>query len=436
MGNFEIAPWLHYECIRCGLCCRRGFSIWCPLPDRIRLGDIPWGERHPELAGKQLFIPLRENYRIALDKSGACVFLDGEGRCIQHTELGFDAKTLACKMYPMTLAHSFGRVHVGLLFSCPAVVDRRGPSLQQQEADLKKLQKEMDSLFPPPPFNDETAFDATRSITFRNLRFLEESVIEALGDESLPLTRRILFAGNILDLMDNASDDQLSASAFHESLIHYREKARESAANCGLKRASLGLFERFFLRQLLGMASSLTEAGLLSSSFSARIRARLRRIFVALRHMSGRGDIPLQETDWRRITGSGTVSRRRVTFRDVEAVSAYHLPAESEDAISRYLRTRIAARTYFGSEGWGLSVLPGMRTILTLASLVIWFAKAHAASSGREAVTHEDIRSGIILVEHAFGHMSSVDTGMAARPLAIATRAGWPQKVLLATMLS
>lgn len=440
MGTYEIAPWLHYKCIQCGLCCKRGFSIWCPKQDRARLEKVDWAGKYPHLEGKALFHPHRSHYRFAIGEDGCCVFLDPNNGCLQHNELGYDAKVITCKMFPVTMTHSFGRVHAGLLFSCPAVVDDAGPPLSKQIPLLDKLRKELDSLFDPPPFTEETALDMQRTISFRNLRFLEEALIEAMGDEEMPLLRRVLCAGDLLDRLDASDAEQLDEKHFHETLCHHRERAREHALNCGLRRQRIGLFEGVFLRQLQAVCCSLAEHGLLSDFFLTRQKARLHRVALALRYMHGCGRLPDQEKEWRQITGPRGEAEeaeplREIGFRDAHAVHAYHLPPESEEVLARHIRSRIAARTYFGKDGWGLGVLAGMRTVLTLPALVLWHAKVRAATVGRDALTHADIRAALLLVEHTFGHMSALHTGWAVRPLSIVNREGWPQKALLAMML-
>jgi len=421
MPPFEIPDWLRYSCTGCGRCCRRGYNIWCPPKDYPRLSAIDWGETFPQLAGKQLFLPQPQGHRFALDETGACRFLAEDNRCLMHAAIGFHAKVLTCKMYPFNLVHSFGRVHVGLLFSCPAVVDHHGERVSAQTGLLKRLLAEMDELFPPPPFTEDTALDTRRSITYRNLRFLEEALGNAVVDESLPFLRRILWAAELLDRLADAADGYLEAGKFHETLCHYRDRARDEAANCGIARPRIGPFERLLLRQLLGFSTSLAERGLTSEFWQVRTRARFRRLGLALRYLWGSGCVP----------GEGGA----VDFAAVQSVRALHLPAASEELIGRYLRTRFASRAYCGREGWGLSVLPGARMILTLPAIVIWHAKLRAALGGRSEVAHEDVREAVLLVDNAFGHMAGLYTRMSRNALSLVSRPGWPQKALLHAVL-
>ena len=117
MPRFEIAPWLRYACTGCGLCCRQGFNIWCHPDDKKRLEAVPWPNFLPSLAGRRIFLRTRQGYRFALDPDGACCFLLPDQRCLIHAQLGYHAKVLTCKMYPVNLVRSGDRIYVGLLFS-------------------------------------------------------------------------------------------------------------------------------------------------------------------------------------------------------------------------------------------------------------------------------------------------------------------------------
>ncbi|MBN2711085.1 MAG: YkgJ family cysteine cluster protein [Planctomycetes bacterium] len=431
----EIPEWLRYECTGCGMCCRRGLNIWCPLPDRIRLGDFEWAKKYPQLKGHKLFLPYGPNYRFALDEKGACLFLTDENKCIQHSELGFDAKTLTCKMFPYNLLHSNGKVYVSLLFSCPAVIDGIGPKVSEQTPTLKKLLKEMDGYFPVPPLTEETALTSRRPVTFRNLELLEAKLIAALSEPELPLVRKILRAASLLDRLEETCEESVSKDEFANTLEHYDGKCRDEARNCGLKHIPLGMFERLFLRMMQGACSSVALSGLTSKSFIRRQSARLRRFFLAMRYMYGSGEIPAQKSDWEMLMGAESPARDSVSFRLAREVSALHLPDESEELIARYLKTKFGGRTYFGREGWGLAVIPGARVVLSLASIVVWHAKVRAALDNRNEVAHKDIREAVLLTEHTFGHASSLHTGFVVKSISIANRAGWPQKAALHTML-
>jgi len=42
-------------------------------------------------------------FRLALRKDGACVFLDADQRCRIHGEFGYDAKPHVCRMAPLQM---------------------------------------------------------------------------------------------------------------------------------------------------------------------------------------------------------------------------------------------------------------------------------------------------------------------------------------------
>ncbi len=421
MSRFEIPDWLHYACTACGRCCGRGYFIWCPPKDLPRLQAIDWGERFRELAGRRLFVSTPRGHRFAVDDNGACRFLAEDGRCRMHAALGYDQKVLTCKMYPFNLVHSFGRVHVGLLFSCPAVVDNQGPPVRKQTRLLERLLAEMDELFPPPPFAEETDFDGRRRIAFRSLRFFEDCLGAALADTSLPLVRRLLWAADIVDRLEATQSDALLPRTFHDTLTHHRDRAREEAENCGIRRPKLGRLERVLLRQFLGLGTPGAERHLTADAFWVRTLARLHGLGLGLRHIWGAGALPAGEA--------------RVFFRQVAQVQALHLAPESEELIGRYLSTRLASRAYCGQAGQDATVVAGARLTLLLAAAVLWQAKLRAAAEERDAVTHADVREGVIQTDKAFGHMAGLQLAPARRALGLVTRPGWPRKALLHTVV-
>jgi hypothetical protein len=245
----------------------------------------------------------------------------------------------------------------------------------------------------------------------------------------------------LLDRLEDIADEAIADDLFAETLDFLRQKAKDDAAHCGLVKPKIGIFEGILLRQMQGVCSGLASSGLAASNFSVRQKSRLKRIGVAFRYMYGRGNLPSQREEWQLIAGTsptgddGEVRTNKVTFMDAAKIAAFRLPSESEKLLVRYLKTRIAGRTYFGTEGWGLPVLQGMRSLLALAAIVIWHAKAHAAACGSPEVRHLDIRNAVLLVEHTFGHLSTLNVGMSHKALQVVNRSGWPQKILLASIL-
>ena len=148
-----------------------------------------------------------------------------------------------------------------------------------------------------------------------------------------------------------------------------------------------------------------------------RQNARLKRIGLSMRYLRGSG-----------------IVEQNVTFADVWKVDAVHLPPAAEALIMRYLRTRIASRSYFGSECWGLPVLHGARSILSLAAHIVWHARVAAACEQRTEILLTDVKTAVMLVDHSYGHMGNLSILPIRHALQIVNRPHWPQNALAYVM--
>ena len=94
-----------WDCHQCGVCCR-GSLVPLSDDDLKRLEQQHW-EQHPDMRGTPTIHKeswLGRDYRLAHREDGSCVFLLPDGLCRIHKELGFDAKPLICRMFPLQVA--------------------------------------------------------------------------------------------------------------------------------------------------------------------------------------------------------------------------------------------------------------------------------------------------------------------------------------------
>lgn len=87
-----------YACTACGSCCRRPWTVGLSDEERARYAAIDWAEHATHLRGAELWRPFGARaWSLARDASGACVFLEADGRCLIHRVLGYDAKPESCR---------------------------------------------------------------------------------------------------------------------------------------------------------------------------------------------------------------------------------------------------------------------------------------------------------------------------------------------------
>ncbi|GEM_PF-3167573 len=424
--RLRIPPWLHATCTQCGLCCRRGWVIHVSAKDRERLLAHDWAASYPQMADQDLIVASGHAYRFAVDGQGRCRFLRPDGLCMQHTDLGYKAKVLACRLYPVYFVHTTGgEVRVGAHFSCPAVVDAAGPPLHTARSQLLPLLDQYEAEHPLRPIDPAgVRWTAERTIPWEVLDQVEAALDDCFARSEVPVIRRVLFGGHLVDALDERLPAPGQRTDFAECVRFARKRAEDLAFHGGLKRVQLGRTERLFLRLLVGLGSEMAVQGLLSELFWTRQRARLRRLGLAAGYLWGRGAF--------------TAGGRRGPWRGVKRVRAHPLPEEAEEPLTRYLRTRFAARAYFGQEGWGLGVLHGARVVLSLYAVTVYLARMLCAAESEErgaeaptSVSDGHVREALMLVDHAFGHMASLSLGPVRRVIASVNRPGWAQRAAL-----
>jgi len=106
-NTIHIQSPLHHVCQACGMSCQ-GIHVWLTPEERPRVRELGarWG-----------FDDVVEDNHLAFH-DGRCRFLDAAGLCRVHAELGYDAKPLICRQYPVVLVRTEDGVRGGLDPGC------------------------------------------------------------------------------------------------------------------------------------------------------------------------------------------------------------------------------------------------------------------------------------------------------------------------------
>ena len=431
--RLEIPLTSRYACRGCGACCRRGFDIHCPAADRERLARVDWPAVDSALAGGELFARARRGFRLALDADGACRFLASDHRCRMHAKLGYEAKLLACKMFPVYFRQVGRRTRVGLLYSCPAVCDGDGPALSGQRGALETLRDERDRLALAARGG---AADADREIEavrlfsralpldgerLERLASWEAGVAEFLREPAFPWRRRLWGAAAWVDGAGAMPREaQADARAFSAWLDDAGRRAREAAAHGIMPWVKLSAWERIGLRQLCGLIVAMWEprAGV---GGRASWQARARRAGAWWRHAVGRG-------------GAG-FPFGNARLESVWASPPDDWPDASGELLTRYVAARFEAGAYYGSASWGMPVVVGARWTTALPAAASVLARCAARAGGRDVPSYGDVRLGVMMTDNVVGHLGELSAGFWLRPAFDAIgRAGWPARVLRAAL--
>jgi lysine-N-methylase len=200
-----------WDCHQCGVCCR-GSVVPLSAEDVARLESQKWQER-PEYQDTPVMVReswLSHEYRLAHRDDGSCVFLMADGLCRIHKELGFDAKPLVCRMFPLQIVPRDNVAYVTIRRACPSAAADKGRPVAEQLDFARRLARERhlaeESPHPPPTKSGELR-------SWRAARKLLETCQRLLTDERFPLVRRLVHGLVVCRLLEQArtrsqSDEQ------------------------------------------------------------------------------------------------------------------------------------------------------------------------------------------------------------------------------------
>lgn len=113
-------PEADWQCAGCGECCRTDWIV--PVDPAVAAQLDGWyrGSATQATADPEL---------LQLKHGGAdCVFLLPDGICRIHCAHGYDAKPLACRLFPVALVRTPDSIDLSFAWDCPQVLPQRAPS--------------------------------------------------------------------------------------------------------------------------------------------------------------------------------------------------------------------------------------------------------------------------------------------------------------------
>lgn len=128
-----------FSCGSCTACCNQPWRTMIEADLAAALDRHDWS-RYPQLAGKRFHQPAADGrpgyFDLAKGDGTKCLFLDTDGLCIIHKELGPDAKPKMCRQFPFLPSRTWTDDRVSLNFGCPSVQAARGTPLDSQRDEI------------------------------------------------------------------------------------------------------------------------------------------------------------------------------------------------------------------------------------------------------------------------------------------------------------
>lgn len=425
-----------YSCHGCGNCCR-DFTVQLRPEDLAKLQSQDWERR----LGEPVTIEFRGATFLRQRDDGACIFLMDDGLCRIHKEFGFEAKPIACQLFPFHVipaaaAGSSGtsRVQMGLNFACQSVLENRGADLGTHGRDLGRMAGELAELravtqagTAPPRLNDRLRADVREvdSITRHVDDWLRRGDLDlSIRLDGLAWITASLARAKLENVRGKRFDDLLDVlfGALPQELEHH------PIGEPGKKQKRL-------LRQAVFMRTE--DPRLNEISRRGRLRVVLSQLWRSRRFRTGRGMVPRVGVSWPQHSRFDDVERiggaREPVGVDSAASSSIVDLLNSgpvDDLMTRWLRATVLGGRAWGAGYYGWPIVAGLQALVLNAACVGWLARLHATGYGRESVNVDDVRAALGRIDRHAGRAKWLGTPIERLRLAYLTREDGVRRLL------
>lgn len=275
-----------WDCHQCGACCRGSIVPLSP-GELAQIQSQQWDQR-PEFCGQPVVVReswLSSGYRLAHRDDGSCVFLLPDGMCRLHKELGFEAKPLVCRMFPLQIVPRDTAALVTVRRACPSAAADQGRPVSEHLEFARQLAREgklAEGAVEPPPIKPG------KLRSWRAARRLLDTLQRLLTDERYPPVRRLVHASVLARLLMQARTSKLSEERLIELFDLLESNVAEEAAELFSNRQPPIATARVLFRQ------TVLESVRLLPGYMARPnwRERWRLMIAAWKFVRGSGRLP------------------------------------------------------------------------------------------------------------------------------------------------
>ncbi len=397
--RLHIPAFLNYECQACGACCR-DYEIAMPQKKHDELSAVNWRAVSADPALAEPFEYSTSDsvggpYRFKLRPDGSCVFQCKDMRCLIHRQLGFDAKALACKLFPVTFAKTPVGVFVGVRFNCRAIALALGQPLQRDQDSLVKLFGESNLSGFLASFPDMVTFDNRQKLSWADYLKAERAITNMILCPDKPLPERIAAVWRMADLMREAHLDKVTGERFGEFVDVLSNgimaELRNDASRKPIKRP--GFITRRLYQQFLFFLHRRRQSASLTLPWSQRLARRFEGLGTSLKFSFDAGEMVF-------FTGEN-----EIRLRDVWKAE---LPPPDEQVtgmLERFIAGKIFGKQIFGPLFFEHTFVEGLAALLCAYGAILWYARASALSRGAKQVELADYLRGMREVDYSFGYL-------------------------------
>jgi lysine-N-methylase len=372
-----------WDCHQCGICCR-GSIVPLSERDLARLREQKWAE-HPDFQGTPVVVKqswLGRDYRLAHREDGSCVFLLPGGLCRIHKELGFDAKPLVCRMFPLQVVPRDNVAYVTIRRACPSAAADKGRPVSEQIDFARKLAREQgfaDKQVEPPPLK------AGEHRGWSGARRMLEALQRLLTDNRYPPVRRLVHSLIFCRLFEKAKTRKLDDEELGTLIDVLEQAAPEEVGELFSDRQPPGHSAGMLFRQ------TAADFVRLHPRFHARLGwgQRWRLAIAAWSFVRGKGKLPKLHPTF-----------PEATFAQLEEPLGRLEPAIYEP-FSRFVETTAVSWNYALANRGRWSIVESLRMLALSYPVGLWLLRW--ASAGRQP-TVEDVLDIITALDRGQGY--------------------------------
>ncbi len=351
--------------------------------DVKRLHSQKWHE-HSDYRETPIMVSNRsskKSYRLAQRLDGSCVFLNDNGLCRIHSELGYEAKPTICRVFPLQLVPRNGTVALTIRRACPSSAADKGLALKEHLPFVKQMVRQgrlsPKAIAPP-------ALKTGENREWKTIGLTLETASQLLQDQRYPPVRRIVHVLRFANLLSNAKTKRMDAKKLNELIEALAQIVSEESKPFFSDRRPPGAYANVLFRSM-------------GIEF-----ARLHPEFHAYPTWSNR--LQLARTLFRLVRGSGALPNFEPAFPSAQFDGMEHslgqLPSSVDYPLARLIETLSASYIYALADRRGWSVVDSIRGLATLFPIGLWLLRW--ASQGRNP-TSEDMISIVVALDRGQG---------------------------------
>ncbi len=379
---------VRFSCGSCTACCDQP---WRTLIERDKAKNL---ERHdfsgyPQLTGQTFYHPSSDGrtdvYELAKGAGTRCLFLDSDGLCIIHKELGAEAKPHMCRQFPFLSARTWTDDRVSASFGCPAVQQRSGTRLPEQASDIAAVVPLSTRPIRP---DGETFLDMSCRLSPEATEALFDRALSIFADAGTGDVWQCF--AELLALLTATRDARKAADAGKNDHVSLPDPPRSAVAP--VIRAYASPAAAPMPVRMLFAATLYPDTVPADAASRTGFMRRLAMIpkLLSLAQLSG--------------TYSSRLLGRNVSIQDVmrHEVAPALEPAATH-LLLRYYRSRFWQRMIAGTR---LPVIAGVHQHIHDLNAIVFLARAEARACGAAQLTEGLIHRSLTLVEFHLANQS------------------------------